>query len=61
MDLQKLVDEINRNFVPPFVDVHVWARLNERGDFILHIGPRDMQLREDGTFVGAGTVMGCES
>ena len=58
MDIDKLIEEINKNFTPPFVQeglVRAWKGV--RGDFCLRIGPRDIQLREDGSLVGAGTCL----
>ncbi len=56
MLLKKVADEINRCFKDPFLpNGFVSARINDRGDFVLQIGTRDMQLRDDGSFVGAGT------
>ena len=57
MNMPDLVDAINNNFRPPFTDIPVKARLTEEGDFCLKIGPRDIQIADDGKLVGSGTVM----
>ncbi|KKM07764.1 hypothetical protein LCGC14_1730630 [marine sediment metagenome] len=58
MDIDKLIEQINKNFRPPFVEdglVEAWRGV--KGDFCLRIGKRDIQLRESGDFVGAGTCL----
>jgi len=58
MDMDKLIEQINKNFRPPFVEeglVKAWRGV--MGDFCLRIGKRDIQLRENGDFVGAGTCL----
>jgi len=58
--ISKIVAKINETMVPPFVSVSVRAWTNDRGDFCLKVQGRDMQVASDGTFVGCGTVLGCE-
>ena len=58
MDIDKLIETINKEFSPPFIEeelVKAWK--TGRGDFCLRIGRRDIQLRENGDFVGAGTCL----
>lgn len=58
MNVERLVEEINKNFGEPFLPKDfVEARINHQGDFILRIGTRDLQLESDGKFVGAGTLL----
>lgn len=55
--LLKLAENINRCFTPAFgfPEDFVRARVNEKGDFFLYIGIRDLQVRSDGSFTGQGT------
>jgi len=56
VNVEVLVEEINKHFKAPFLhDGFVSAKINHQGDFVLKIGARDMQLRSNGKFVGAGT------
>ncbi|KKN79616.1 hypothetical protein LCGC14_0338200 [marine sediment metagenome] len=58
MDIDKLIEQINLNFKPPFVEeglVKAWRGI--KGDFCLRIGKRDIQLYENGDFMGAGTCL----
>ena len=55
MKAERLVEEINKNFKVSYMpDGFVSAKINHQGDFVLKIGERDMQLRSNGDFVGAG-------
>ena len=60
MDIAKLVEAINANFSEPFLPKDfVRARLSKDGTLVLFIGPRDVDIAEDGTTRGAGTALGC--
>ena len=55
MKVEKLVEEINKNFKVSWMpDDFVSAAIRPNGDFVLKIGERDLQLRSNGDFVGSG-------
>ena len=56
MPLERLAGQINQCFGEPFLPKgFVSARVNDQGDFILRVGARDVQVRNDGSWVGQGT------
>jgi hypothetical protein len=58
-EIKRLVDNINRNFKPPFVpEGLVQATVNKDGkSFTLIIGPRDVDFDDECDVLGAGTCM----
>ena len=54
--MQKLSDEINLNFNGfEFPKDFIKSRINEKGDFILRIGWRDLHLDKNANIIGSGT------
>ncbi|MBC8384169.1 MAG: hypothetical protein H8E57_01465 [Candidatus Cloacimonetes bacterium] len=54
--MQKLSDEINLHFKGfEFPKDFIKSRINEKGDFILRIGWRDLHLDKNANLIGSGT------
>lgn len=55
--LEKLADQINKNFTEDFgfPKDFVCAKVADDGCFSLRIGDRDIQVTENGSLVGTGT------
>ena len=61
MTLEKLAEIITEKFGPPFLpEGHVIAKVTDKGTLFLKIGPRDIDLAEDGEVLGSGTMVAPE-
>lgn len=61
--LEQLAEIISREFGPPFLEegfVFTGVMVDENGNKSLHlrIGPRDIQIDEEGAMIGSGSLLG---